>query len=401
MNRSFKATGLLLSLILTLLLPAKAMAHALGQSYLFLNVQDDALGVRVEMTIKDLNTALGLSLTTDNNVTDTEISPHLPVILDYLDDKLAIRPNGQPLKADFNGIRLTQTPLGQYLLLQFDFKSLPNLVERVEVDYHILFEQDPDHRGLLVIEHNWKTSTFNNEARVSLIFSPDSTSQQVDLSDSSVVKGVMGMIGSGVHHIWIGIDHILFLIALLLPSVVRREGSHWQSVSSFREALIHVVKIVTVFTIAHSITLSLAALVTIPISSRVVESVIALSIAIAAVDCIRPLFKQRIWWIIFAFGLFHGLGFASVLGALGIPPKYLVHSLLGFNIGVELGQLAIVGAAFPLLYLLSRADFYHRYVLRFGAFALITVSSYWFIERGFEIDLPAGAILNSIVAVFY
>ena len=102
----------------------------------------------------------------------------------------------------------------------------------------------------------------------------------------------------------------------------------------------------------------------------------------------------------FGFGLFHGFGFASVLGGIGIPPKYLVHSLLGFNVGVELGQVVVVCLLFPLLYVLRNTGFYVRGLMRAGAVALILIALYWFIERAFEFDLPAGAIVNWFTGLF-
>ena len=129
------------------------------------------------------------------------------------------------------------------------------------------------------------------------------------------------------------------------------------------------------------------------------ESIIAFSIAVAALNIIVPIFRDRIWLVVFAFGLFHGFGFASVLGEYGIPSNYIVHSLLGFNIGVELGQVAIVCALFPILYLRGR-ELYTVVILRGGAAILILVSMYWFTERAFLVDLPAGAIVNSVIGAF-
>jgi len=213
------------------------------------------------------------------------------------------------------------------------------------------------------------------------------------------LRGFSAMVRLGTHHIWIGIDHILFLMALLLPAVVQRQDHKWVPVESFRKAIIHVIKVVTVFTVAHTITLSLAALNAVSLSSRLVESIIALSIAIAALNIIVPVFKERIWMVVFAFGLFHGFGFASVLSEIGIPSNYMVHSLLGFNVGVELGQVAIVVGLFPVLYFLGRSLIYSRYVLPATTLVLITISLYWFVERAFLIDLPAGAIVNSLIAL--
>ena len=151
----------------------------------------------------------------------------------------------------------------------------------------------------------------------------------------------------------------------------------------------NVIKIVTCFTIAHTITLSLAALGIITLPSRLIESVIAISIALAAFHNIRPLVNGKEWIIAFVFGLFHGFGFASVLAEKGIGGDYLVLSLFGFNLGVEIGQLAIIMLIFPVLFLLRKTSFY-RIILIVGSAFLIFMSLYWFTERIFDIELPLG-----------
>jgi hypothetical protein len=191
------------------------------------------------------------------------------------------------------------------------------------------------------------------------------------------------------------------LFALLLPSVLTRyKENKWHAKEKFFPAFMYVVKIVSIFTLAHTITLSAATLGFVSLSSRLVESIIALSIAVAALDLLTPIFRGRLWMIVFAFGLFHGFGFASVLSDYPIPDSYLTLSLLAFNLGVEAGQIAIVAAVVPVLFLLRNQFFYIPIILKLGAVVLIVVSMYWFIERGFEIDLPAGEYWNMFKALF-
>ena len=284
--------------------------------------------------------------------------------------------------------------IGAYYAVLGGLDAVPGYID---FEYTFLFDKDPDHRGFVVVESDWKTGTFNNESVISLIFEPELTNGRLDLSSSTIAHGFWQMTRLGVHHIWIGIDHILFLLALLLPAVVQRNGRGWMASRSFKASLVYVLKIVTLFTVAHTITLSAATLGSITVPGRLVESVIALSIAVAAADLLWPIFRERIWWVVFVFGLFHGMGFASVLSSIGVPAGYMAYSLLAFNIGVELGQLAIVCIAFPLLYALRQGWFYQRLFLPASASLMILVSLYWFIERGFLIDLPAGEYANWIL----
>jgi hypothetical protein len=366
----------------------EAAAHSLEQSYVYLDLNTEVVHGRIEIMIADLNRALDLDLPVDGSLSPADIEPYRQLITAYFRDRFVIHPDGEPGVPVFGQFGFLTLPQGQFLLTEFVVEGFRGEVEFIDVEYSVLFDRDPDHRAFLIIENRWQSGTFNNEAGISLVFEPGQTRQTLDLTGPGTLTGIWGMVRMGVHHIWIGLDHILFLIALLLPSVLVRRDMGWEPVASFRPALIYVLKIVTLFTVAHTITLSLATLTRIPLSPRIVESIIALSIAVAALDSLYPLFHKRIWWVVFAFGLFHGFGFASVLGDLGIPPQYTVYSLLAFNIGVELGQLAIVVVVFPLLYAMRNTVFYHKVVLRLGTLALIAISLYWFVERGFLIDLP-------------
>jgi len=370
--------------------------HQLGQSYIFLKIYDHSIHGRLEVPVSDLNKALGLDFRTDGSVTNEDVDRHIAVIKLYLLEKVRMAPNGKAMALRLVGHSLFSVSLGQYVTVEFAIDDLAEEPKHIDVDYAVVFDVDEKHRGLLVIEHNWKTNTFNTES-LALIFSPSNRSQRLDLSSSSVWNGFMGLIELGIHHIWEGIDHILFLMALLLPSVVSRNARQWEPTGKFRASLIHVVKIVTFFTLAHSVTLSLAALEFVQLPSRLVESMIAISITVAAVDIVFPILRGRLLWVVFAFGLFHGFGFASVLSSMGISSTYMPLSLLGFNLGVEFGQVAIVSLAFPILFVISRRQFYTRYLLASGAILLIIISLYWFVERAFQVDLPAGELLRSII----
>jgi hypothetical protein len=146
---------------------------------------------------------------------------------------------------------------------------------------------------------------------------------------------------------------------------------------------------VTAFTVAHSITLSLAALGVIDLPTRLVESVIAASIVVAALNNLRPLVTRRLWLVAFGFGLVHGFGFASVLADLGLPRDALVLALVGFNIGVELGQLAIVVLFLPLAFALRRTRFYRSWVMVGGSLVIALLALVWLVERAGGIKLLA------------
>lgn len=172
-------------------------------------------------------------------------------------------------------------------------------------------------------------------------------------------------------------------MTLLLPAVLILQQTKWEPVPDFKSAFWNILRIVTIFTVAHSITLSLAALGVISVSSRIVESIIALSIILVAINSIVPTFKDKTWLVIFGFGLFHGMGFASVMGVLPFRMMHLWKVLVGFNIGVELGQIGIVMAVFPIIFLLRQHKSYVPVILKGGSAVTAVIACYWFAERAF------------------
>jgi hypothetical protein len=158
-------------------------------------------------------------------------------------------------------------------------------------------------------------------------------------------------------------------------------------VTHFGPALRDVVKVVSAFTVAHSLTLSIASLGWVALPSRLVESAIAASVIAAALNNVLPFMRGTRWLAAFLLGLLHGFGFASVLADLGLPPGSLAVTLLGFNLGVELGQLACVAAFLPLAFALRGSLFYRRAVLVGGSAAIALLACAWLAERAFGIGL--------------
>ncbi|HQU73834.1 MAG: HupE/UreJ family protein [Calditrichaeota bacterium] len=358
-------------------------AHSLGQSYVFLNITEQNISGRFEITLPDLNRVVQQDYP-DLVITPENLAEHRDLIEAYYQGKVSFAAEGRNLPFSFTGTTFLETDIANYAGFNFDLENpgekIPDLLT---IDYRVFFELDSQHQGLLVIETFWRANLFNNERVVSLSFSPEDPVQELDLAHFSIFRGIGGVIKLGIKHILIGIDHILFLIALILPSVMIRRRDEWEPVSAFRPALLYVVKIVTLFTIAHSVTLSLAALGIVELNSRFVESVIALSIAIAALDILFPIFHGRIGVVVFVFGLFHGFGFASVLGHLGVLGEHLALSLFSFNLGVEIGQIAVICLVFPLLFLLRKLVIYRPVLMNAGSVVLILIAMMWFVERAF------------------
>ena len=384
--RARQARWVMLLGLLSALAGTELRAHNLGESYLYLQIYRDRITGRFEISLEDLNAALKLK-GTGREITAANLDDHIPFLKDYYLTHVKVADGPTSLTIQFSQHSFLDVR-GGFVLLPFDLAGLQRMPERLTFDYSVLFAEEPGHRGFLLVEYNWATGTFANEAGISLVFSPGNTRQEFDVTHGGRLRGFLAVVRLGTEHIWMGFDHVMFLIALLLPAVLVRKGGRWRETAAFMPSLINVVKIVTAFTVAHSVTLTLAALGLVHLPGRFVEVVIAASIAVAALDVLRPVFRGRIWIVVFGFGLFHGFGFAGALEEMGLLREHLGLSLFGFNLGVELGQLAIVAVVFPLLFALRTLPAYRTLLLPAAAAAMIVVSTAWVLERAFDFALP-------------
>jgi len=370
---------------------AAPVAHEPGQGYMFLRVHGDSMVVRLELLAGHLDEALQLGWGAETPTIE-QVEAVLPRLREYAEANMAIALEGQDLPLRFNSVSNRFVDFGEFVILEYALDLSPT-PDELEFTFTPFFELYSQHRNIQVVEYNWMTGTYNEETNITLIFSPSSTTQTLDLTDSSIWRGFMAMVWQGVWHIWIGTDHILFLVALVLPSVMTLKNGRWEPAESFKAALIKIVTIVTFFTLAHSVTLSLAALDLVSLPSTLVETIIALSIAAAALHNLMPKIRVKEAAIAFLFGLFHGFGFATVLGDIGLGRDFLVLSLLGFNVGVELGQVAIIAGLFCVLFMVRKTTLY-RWMFNIVSVGLIGIALLWAAERtfGFNVGIVPGIV---------
>lgn len=368
---------LLLCLGLVLYL-SPALAHKPSDSYLHLKVQDDIIQGQWDIALRDLDYAIGLDANGDGLITWGELRARHAAVAAYALARLQVSADGvlcthRPVKHLVNN-----HSDGAYAVLRFTV-TCPIPPRTLNLHYALFFDLDPLHRGLMRLEYSDGTHT--------IVFSPEQPLRHIELATLTPWREFLEFTREGVWHIWIGFDHILFLLSLLLPAVVWREGGHWRAVNGFRPACWAVVKVVTAFTVAHSITLSLAVLGIVGLPSRWVESAIAASVILAALNNLYPIIRAYLWGVAFGFGLIHGLGFANVLQDLGLPRDALLTALVGFNLGVEVGQLAIVGVFLPLAFGIRHSWAYRHLALELGSLAIAAVAMVWLIERSFNLEL--------------
>jgi len=377
--------------ILNALFISTAFAHRPGESYIFLRVTETAVTGRFETTLKHLQNVIDIDQDKNDQLTDREYLLVADQVDAYMQNTLNFYHEGElhPVNITGHEESTRKTKVGDFVLINFTIPTLKIVPQGLNLDYHFLFDDiDPEHRGLVVLENNVLTGVVNQEANIVGIFGPADSKRYVRLTPLAWYEVVVEFIKHGAWHIWIGYDHVLFIISLLLPSVMRVKGKTYVPVEHFAQAMWTVVTIITLFTISHSISLSLATLDIVRLPSRLVESAIAASIAISAVNNIIPLFAHRMGVVVFFFGLFHGFGFANVLAPLDLQESSLVSSLFGFNIGVELAQLAIIIVIFPVLYAIRNWSKYTQIILRLGSSGLIVISLLWFVKRAFDLSFP-------------
>jgi len=428
--------GLLAALMMTCLCMSPAQAHKASDAYLSLSRQGDLLALRWDVALRDLDNALALDANGDGALTWGEIKARRADIEAHLLGRLRLQAVGASqacaLRTPPIDVPLERRVDGSYFALKLAGAcALPQ--GQLSLRYRLLADIDPTHRGLLQVAgmngQVWSLDPAGRDTTVRVpdaaqvaqwqrmpetqaalanaalpatqaapgaflraVYTPSLPTQALDTLEPPPVQALAdntasfkGMVQDGIHHILIGTDHVLFLLCLLLPAVLRPSADRSRPpvvpVANPGQALRPVLLTISTFTLAHSLTLALASLDIVQPSPRVIEPAIALTIALAALDNIRPILFGRRNTFTFLFGLVHGFGFASALGELSLSTEGFVKALLGFNLGVEVGQLLVVVPALTGFMLLRRFSAYPRVFMPMGSALIIVVALGWLVER--------------------
>jgi hypothetical protein len=374
-------------------LAAPAWAHKASDAYVQLNGSDKGLALRVDVALRDLDAVLDIDTDGNGQLTWGEVRAAWPAIEAYVASHLQV--DGCALAAPVRS--LERRADGVYAALSFQSACVP--AAEPAIRYTVFADIDPTHRGIARI-------TLNGQPPVVRVLDPrqpagqaatgapatvpstaDAVAPASDTTTAAAAERPAGFLREGVHHIVTGYDHVLFLLCLLFPAVMRRTRDGWQPLPSLRQALWPVIGIVTAFTVAHSITLALAALKWVSLPSWFIEPAIAVTIILAALNNIWPIFRGRTVLVTFAFGLLHGFGFAGVLAELDLPRLQFAWALLQFNIGLELGQVMIVLVAISLMFMARNSLRYVPVVIRGGSGVAMVVALLWLVERTADVKL--------------
>ncbi len=366
----------LLAMLAMVAFASTALAHKASDSFIYVDL--DASEVRIDVALRDLALLVPLDSDSDQKVTGRELRTQRSATTQAIENgiTLASKQGACTLKGLSWG--LSSHSDGPYLATRYR-ADCANGEAPEQIRYTLLFDRDSLHRGLVEIT--------SGDTRSLTVLSPD---QQVVELTGSAAGDALGLwstfttfLREGVIHLLIGLDHMLFLLVLVLPATLisQRQDNQSAKKRSLKSRLLQLAGIVTAFTVAHSITLALSALDIVQLPIAWVETVIALSIAMAALNVIWPFLGHKTWKLAFVFGLVHGFGFASVLGDLTGGISNLAIALAGFNLGVEFGQLGLLLIGFPLLYALAHVRIYQRVLVPLTLVGVGTISLMWVAER--------------------
>jgi hypothetical protein len=269
--------------------------------------------------------------------------------------------------------------------------------DRLTFCYDVIFHHLITHAAVVTLASDWRNGVTGDDPVLLGTMRDSNAAIVIDRSGGSWLQGFSAMFRLGARHIAQGTDHLLFLLALILPAPLVAAGVRWGGYAGGGTALRRIVKVVTAFTLGHSITLVLGAIGWARLHGALVESAIALSILVSAVHAMAPIFRGREVFIAGGFGLVHGLAFAATLADFGLDPWTLASSVLGFNLGIEAFQVLVVLAVMPWLVLLARSRVYGPFRIS-GAALTGIASAAWLAERALGWGNPIAPFVEGIAS---
>jgi hypothetical protein len=386
---------LALPTLLLVMAPCLAWGHPMPNSAVVLRFHRTEIDVELTLPIDELAIGWDKPLPRDAGRTVREYGEKLK---DYIREHVhATAPDGRPWTLTVQGVIPVdeQEPDVRVTLTMIPPPGAP--VDQLTFHYDAIFHHLITHRAVVTLESDWRNGVIGDEPVLLGTMRDTEASMAIDRSGGSWFLGFAAMFRLGTHHIAEGTDHLLFLLALILPAPLVAAGGRWGGYAGARTAFGRIIKVVTAFTVGHSITLVLGAMGWARLPGAVVESAIALSILVSAVHALVPIFRGREVYIAGGFGLVHGLAFAATLTGFGFDPLTLVSSVLGFNLGIEAFQLLVIVATMPWLVVLARSRVYGPFRIAGAALTGIAAAG-WLAERAFGWFNPIAPLVESVAS---
>lgn len=381
---------LLIAALLALAWPAAA--HLTPNSEVRLDFARDSVTAEVLIPLGELGYALARPIT-------ARPGPAPPELRGYILQHMSVRaPDGRPWALTPRAVRIVADAGGPDLIAQVEMRPPPGAsLRRFDFSYSGVIDRVRNHFVLVLVRTDYAGGQLSEDPRLLGGLQWGARTLKVDRGAGSAWRGFGSAIGLGMRHIAEGHDHLLFLLALLLPAPLIARDRRWREYGGLRFTTRRLLGVVTAFTIGHSLTLLGGAFLGWRLPAQPVEVLIAVSILISAVHAWRPLFAGREPVVAMGFGLVHGLAFATVIGHFGLDPWRKAQSILGFNLGIELVQLAVVAAVMPALILLARTRSY-PWVRTAAAAFTATAAAAWITERTLGVENPVGRAIDEGLA---
>ena len=371
------------TLLFCLVLPVVCLAHQAPNTNILLDVNSKMVGVELQIPIPELALAFNPKILKDPAGIVEDFGSELK---DYLKAHMRAYVNKEnPWRIDIVGMHMdkgTQVLSGPpFWELRVHLELLPNKNEDTRkfiLDYDAVMHEVINHTALVSVRNDWKNGIVaGNPVEVGVISRDMQTMTikpfEVDLKKGSSWKGLAGMFYLGMEHIKTGTDHLLFILTLLLPACLLVTNKKWTVYGGLSYSVFRLLKIVTAFTIGHSVTLLMGVLGIIKIPPQLIEIIIAVSILVSSIHAIIPVFYRREIFIALGFGFIHGLAFSQTLQNLHLESTDLALSVLGFNLGIEVMQIAVIAVTIPWFIIMSRTAYFR--IVRTIFASLISVAA--------------------------
>jgi len=362
-----------------------ALAHQTGNSYLVLTERNGRLQIELDFIVRDLGNLLQPPTPSDAPApvpppaatpTPEQLQAMQPAITQVIQESLGVQLNEETQPLEFVSQSVVLRNDGLYVRQRFTSPSITSEIKFVVVRYSFFNQNDKLGRAFFKLQLG--------KEEISSVFDSSTQTQRFALGDTKRWSTIGLFTHEGAWHIWGGPDHLLFLLTLLLPGLMllhRATGPPETDSNGTKTAALFALKVITAFTLAHSITLLASVLDVISLPSRWIESAIALSIMISAALNLQTRIQWSQWKLAFIFGLIHGMGFANGLRELGLSQTYFIETVLAFNVGVELGQIAAVVAVGIPIILLAKQVRTKQLVMTYGSWGVLLVSGTWLVQR--------------------
>jgi hypothetical protein len=385
----------ILPAILVLLAVRPVWGHPMPSSSVALRLHRG--GIDAELTLPIAELAIGWEKPLPDDAARM-VRDHGTELADYVRAHVRPRaPDGRPWSVTVRAIipMVEQPP---DVVVRLTLTPPPGApVDRLTFGYDVIFHHLVTHLAVVSITGDWRNGVTGDEPVVLGTMRDNNAELAIDRSGGSWLRGFAAMFRLGGRHIAEGTDHLLFLLALILPAPLVAVAGRWGGYAGWKSAFRRIITVVTAFTVGHSITLVLGALGWVALPGALIESAIALSILVSAAHAMVPIFWGQEAFIAGGFGLVHGLAFASSLTGFGFDPWTMVSSVLGFNLGIEAVQLLVILAAMPWLVLLARSRGYGPLRV-IGATLIGVAAAAWLAERALGLVNPIGPLVEGLAS---